>query len=147
MQYATVVLSALFAAGPPPFMTEPPSWPSSFHEYCDAIGLQLKDSSERLPVDPTDLPAGSKFFTLPVMEELLGKRIPSGSRSLGEGTLWLGFVVNLNHRVSFVQVLEGTNPRLNYLAINTLERSKFTPAWLDGEFVPSCMAMKVNFSD
>jgi hypothetical protein len=80
------------------------------------------------------------------VDEVLGKKVASASRHLGEGgILGMGFVVKVNRRTDFVRVLESTNPRLNNEAVHIIETSKFTPAWLDGTFVPSCVFLKVTF--
>jgi hypothetical protein len=59
--------------------------------------------------------------------------------------LALGFIVNVNRRTDFVHVLESANPRLDDEAKRIFEAAKFTPAWLDGTFVSSCMYIKVTF--
>jgi len=146
MQFAVSALSIVLAGVSPKFMTERPNWPDSFNAYCDSIRAELNTSPEGLPINPLRLPSGAKFFTLPVVDEVLGQKIAAASRRVSEqGTLGLGLVVNVNRRTDSVQVLESTNPRLNSEAKRIMETSKFTPAWLDGTFVSSCMFIKVTF--
>jgi hypothetical protein len=146
MWFAVSTLSLVLAGNAPPFMTERPNWPDSFTVYCDSVRAELNADADEPPIDPTHLPNGAKFFTLPTVDEVLGQKVAAASRRVGEqGTLGLGFVVNVNRRTDFVRVLESNNPRLDNEAKSVIESSKFTPAWLDGSFVSSCVFIKVTF--
>jgi hypothetical protein len=144
MWFTASVLSAVLAATSPKFMTESPDWPESFKDYCNSIRTELGVGADDPPIDPTRLPSGAQFFTLPVVEKVLGQRVGSAASGSGEGIVWLGFIVEVNRRTKFVRVLESTNPGLNNQAMYMIETSRFVPAWLDGKFVSSCMSMKVS---
>lgn len=147
MSFAVLTLSIVLAGNAPPFMTERPNWPDSFNEYCDSVRAEFNAETHGPLIDPTHLPSGAKFFTLPTVDEVLGQKVAAASRRISEqGTLGIGLVVNLNRRASFVRVLESTNSRLDKEAISIIESSKFTPAWLDGNFVSSCAFIKVTFT-
>jgi hypothetical protein len=146
MWLAVSTLSLVLAGNAPPFMTVRPNWPDSFNGYCDSVHAAFNADTDGPLIDPTHLPNGAQFFTLPTVDEVLGQKVAAASRRVGEeGTLGIGLVVNLNRRASFVRVLESTNSRLDKEAKSIIESSKFTPAWLDGNFVSSCMFIKVTF--
>jgi hypothetical protein len=78
------------------------------------------------------------------MDEIFGEKVAAASRYLGDGVVEFGFIVNVDRSIEAVRVLQSSNPGINNHVKHLLDTAKFTPAWLDGQFVPACMYLKVT---
>ena len=147
MQSGLFAIAVTLASSSPSFMAESPAWPTAFTEYCDAVRAELHADPDGQPIDPMRLPSGAKFFTLPTVNEILGQRVGGSSRrERAEGRVGLGLIITPLRRADFVRVIESSgNVRLDEEALHAVRGADFTPAWLDGEFVSSCIYLPVTF--
>ena len=96
---------------------------------------------------PTQAPRVSTGVSAPVLTRPIGIELPSGLSNLflpENKQVDLSLTVDQNGKASDVKVVKSSNPYLDGLIVNAVERSHFKPAKLDNQPIPINMNLTVN---